>query len=107
MLFFSFREQFLIDREVEIFEHVEDDAFDACVPGEKIAHSLHGDLGGAVVREAEHAGGDAAEGDRFAMPLHCHRDWRADAASSLSVQLWSSVMLGGALGYIPVSPNNL
>jgi hypothetical protein len=41
------------------------------------------------------------------MPLHCHRDWRADAASSLSVQLWSSVMLGGALGYIPVSPNNL
>lgn len=60
-----FREQFLIDREVEIFEHVEDDAFDACVPGEKIAHGLGGDLGGAVVWEAENAGGNAAESDAF------------------------------------------
>ena len=65
MPFFSFREQILIDREVEIFEHVEDDAFDACVLSEKIAHGLDGDLGGAVVWEAENAGGNAAESDAF------------------------------------------
>ena len=41
---------------------------------------------------------------QLAGPLHAAR---RGPASPLSVQLWSSVMLGGASGYIPVSPNEL
>ena len=44
-------------------------------------HRVDGNAGGFFLREPERTGGDAAEGDRFAMPLRRHRDWRADAAS--------------------------
>ena len=41
---------------------------------------------------------------QLAGPLHAARK---GPASSLSVQLWLSVMLSGALGHISVSPNEL